>query len=143
MSRFLAIFEATLKPIEWNIDNFDLSLSPSAAPTSFLPWLATWFELTFDSTWSEEKRRELLREAHALYARRGTAWAMRRILEIYTGVEPEIIDTEEGLEPFMFKVKLPLTAAQIDRALLEQIIDANKPAHTNYTLELKSNGRRR
>lgn len=143
MSRFLAIFEATLKPIEWNIDNFDLRLSPSAAPTSFLPWLATWFELTFDSTWSEEKRRTLLREAHALYARRGTAWAMRRVLEIYTGVEPEIIDAEEGLEPYMFKVKLPLTAAQIDRALLEQIIDASKPAHTNYTLELKNNGRRR
>jgi phage tail-like protein len=143
MSRFLAIFEAVLKPIEWNIDNFDLRLSPNTAPTDFLPWLAAWFEISFDSTWTEAQRRTLLTEAHELYARRGTAWAMRRILEIYTGVEPEIVDVEKGLEPFTFKVKLPLTAAQVDRALLEQIIDANKPAHTNYSLELKSNGRRR
>jgi phage tail-like protein len=143
MSRFLAIFEATLKPIEWNIDNFDLHLSPRTAPTSFLGWLANWFEISFDSTWDEEKRRLLLTEAHELYARRGTAWAMRRVLEIYTGVEPEIVDAEEGLEPFIFIVRLPLTAAQTDRDLLEQIIDASKPAHTTYNLEFKSSGRRR
>jgi phage tail-like protein len=143
MSRFLAIFEAIMKPIEWHIDNFDLNLSPRTAPPGFLPWLAHWFEISFNATWSEAQQRTLLAEAHELYARRGTAWAMRRILEIYTGVEPEIIDTAEGQEPYTFIVKLPLTAAQVNRTLLEQIIDASKPAHTNYSLELKNNGRRR
>ena len=33
MSRFLAVFESILMPIEWNIDNFDLYLDPGSAPS--------------------------------------------------------------------------------------------------------------
>lgn len=134
-SRLLGIFEAILTPIEWTIDNFDLYLSPDTAPLAFLDWLAGWFRLTFDSTWSEPKRRQLIREAHLIFARRGTRWALSRILEIYTGYTPKIIDTDPSLEPFTFRVILPGEAAQYDRALLEQLIDAHKPAHTMYTLE--------
>jgi hypothetical protein len=32
MSRFLALFESILLPIEWNIGNFDIFLTPGAAP---------------------------------------------------------------------------------------------------------------
>ena len=136
MARFLGIFESILIPIEWNVDNFDLYLDPGTVPTGFLPWLANWFEITFDPTWSEAQRRTLLAEAHQIYARRGTCWALSRVLEIYTGHRPEIIDLGEDLEPFTFAVKLPLRAGEVNRELVERIIDANKPAHTTYTLKI-------
>jgi phage tail-like protein len=136
MARFLGIFESILIPIEWNVDNFDLYLDPGTVPTGFLPWLANWFEITFDPTWSEAQRRTLLAEAHQIYARRGTCWALSRVLEIYTGHRPEIIDLGEDLEPFTFAVQLPLRAGEVNRELVERIIDANKPAHTTYTLKI-------
>lgn len=143
MARFLAIFESVLTPIEWNVDNFDLYLNPKTTPEGFLPWLANWFSITFDSTWSEEQRRTLVLEAHDIFARRGTRWALSRVLEIYTGQEPEILDLEEDAEPFTFTVKIPLGENEVNRALIEQIVDANKPAHTNYTLQFKKSRSKR
>lgn len=131
-SRFLALFEAILLPIGWNIDNFDLFMGPETAPIEFLDWLANWFDISFDATWSEKMRRTLLLEANELFARRGTRYALSRLLEIYTGRVPEII--EEGQEPYTFVVKLPLRERDVNRALVERLIDLNKPAHTSYTL---------
>lgn len=68
MARFLGIFESIITPIEWNIENFDLFLSPQTSPSFFLQWLANWYEIVFDDTWSETKRRNFLREAYHLYA---------------------------------------------------------------------------
>ncbi len=134
ITRFLALLESILAPIEWNIDNFDLYLDPKTAPAFFLPWLANWFVITFDESWSEHARRQLLLEAQHIYPRRGTAWALRRVLEIYTGVSPEINDQEQSLEPFTFMVRFPLREQQVNRAAIERIINANKPAHTTYSL---------
>ena len=135
MARFLALFESILAPIEWNVSNFDLYLHAGTAPLSFLPWLASWFGVTFDSTWSEAQRRTLLAEACQIYARRGTRWALARVLEIYAGHAPEIVDQAEAQTPFTFTVRLPARRREINRELLQRIIDANKPAHTSYTLE--------
>lgn len=135
VSRFLAMFEAILLPVEWNITNFDLYLSPDTAPTTFLPWLASWFDITFDATWTETQQRLFLQEASELFAMRGTKWALRRVLEIYTGRAPEIIDQANDLPPFAFRIKFPFRERDFNRALLERIIEADKPAHTTYQLE--------
>jgi phage tail-like protein len=137
MSRFLALFEAIQVPIEWNIGNFDLFLSPKTAPVEFLPWAANLFRITFDPTWNEEQRRKLLGEAHMIFARRGTKWALSRILEIYIGDSPEITDQDENLDPFTFSIRLPVTQKESNPELIEAIIDANKPAHTTYELHYK------
>jgi len=135
MARFLRIFESVLTPIEMTVDNFDLYLHPDTAPAAFLDWFAGWYGTTFDATWSEAQRRELLREAPAIYARRGTQWALHRVLEIYTGTSVEIVDTGEDLKPFTFRVRLPRKAAERGREMIERIINANKPAHTAYELD--------
>ena len=134
MARFLGLFEAILMPIEWEITHFDMFLSPGTAPDDFLPWLANWFDLAFDDSWTEAQRRTLLAEAHRIYARRGTHWALSRVLEIYTGHKPTVIDTGAELEPFTFRVILPRTT-HTHRSLIERLINAHKPAHTTYTLE--------
>lgn len=137
MPRFLALLESILAPIEWNINHFDLFLDPMTAPDAFLPWLANWYEIIFDESWSEESRRTLLKEAYQIYNRRGTAWALGRILEIYMGVDVEIDDQDPNLEQFTFSVRFPLREIKINRSMVEQIINANKPAHTTYTLMFK------
>jgi phage tail-like protein len=137
MKRFLAIFESVMGPIEWNVDNFDIYLNPKTTPDGFVPWLANWFSISFDPSWSNEQQRQLLLEAHDLYARRGTHWALTRILEIFTKVKPEIADLAAGDDPFMFSVNIPLKESEVDRGLIEHIIDTSKPAHTNYKLTFK------
>jgi phage tail-like protein len=135
MSRFLALFESILFPIEWNIDNFDLFLDPGTAPSEFLPWLMNWFEISFNSTWSEEQRRKLLKGANQIYARRGTRWALSRVLEIYLGQPPDIIENSDGQNPYTFKVKIPLPGNNVNQELIEQLINSNKPAYTAYSIE--------
>jgi phage tail-like protein len=137
MSRFLALFESILIPIEWNVDNFDLYLDPGTAPLDFLPWLANWYMILFDSTWSEAQRRTLLKEAHQIYARRGTRWALSRVLEIYLGQKPEINEFTNEKEPFTFTVNLLVSKEKVNQELVEAMIDSSKPAHTTYRLSYK------
>ena len=135
MARFLGLFESILTPIEWNVDNFHLFLNPGTAPVGFIPWLAQWFDITFESVWTESQRRTLLKDAHLIYARRGTRWALSRVIEILTGYKPTIVDEGDNLPDFTFKVILPLSASHINREMIERLVDANKPAHTMYSLE--------
>jgi phage tail-like protein len=136
LSRFLAIFEAILFPIEWQVDNFDLFLSPATAPASFLPWLENWFGVLFDSTWSEQQRRQFLKDAYWIYGCQGTRRALSRVLEIYTGQVPRLDDTSPNLAPHTFQVSLRLRDTAVTREQIERLVNACKPAHTAYTLEL-------
>ena len=134
MPRFLALLESILAPVEWTGDNFDLFLDPRTAPEHFLPWLANWYELIFDATWSETAKRTVLLEAYLIYRRRGTAWGLQRLLQIYTGTDVQIEDQNENLENFTFSVRIAASARDINRAAVERLINANKPAHTSYDL---------
>jgi len=135
MARFLGIFESILTPLEWTIDSFDLFLSPKTAPEKFLPWLQNWYGVIFHPSWTEEKRRQFLADAHMIYACRGTRKSLARILEIYTGLMPQIIDKGNDLEPHTFKVRLPAKRGQFQEDVLQELIDGNKPAHTTYSIE--------
>jgi len=134
--RFLLPFEGLLRPIEQTVDHFDLYLDPATAPAHFLEELGAWLSLTLDEKWSLEKRRTLVAEASELYKRRGTRKGLARHLEIYTDVVPQITEPEN--RPHFFQVVLTVPAEKrIDRATIERIIEANKPAHATYSLEIK------
>lgn len=135
MSRFLGIFETILNPLEWGVDNFDLFLSSKTTPADFLPWLQSWYGIVFHPSWSEEKRRQLLDEAHMIYSCRGTRKSLTRVLEIYTGQRPRIIDEGDEIEPHTFKVILPFKKGQFHESVIQDIIDGSKPAQTTYTVE--------
>lgn len=132
--RFLALFESLQAPTEWLIANFYLFLNPLTAPADFLPWLGQWYDITFDDSWGEAQRRQLLAQAHEIYRLRGTKVALHKVLRIYTGAPPLIDDESEHLAPATFSVHIPLPEREVKRPLIERIIDANKPAHTSYTL---------
>jgi phage tail-like protein len=136
MTRFLAIFESVMLPIEWTIVNFDLFLSATTAPVAFLPWLEQWFLISADASWGEDQRRTFLAEADELFAYRGTAKALRRVLEIYTGVAPDIDDEDPALPQHSFRITVHKSEQYpaVDDQVVTAIIDMFKPAHTTYFL---------
>lgn len=175
IGRFLMLFESFWAPIERQIDHVENYFDPDLTPARFLPWLASWFDLTLDGTWNEEQQRELVRSVMWLYRRRGTRVALQRYLQILTQHPVEITERRAknlalgpkgrlgvgvalgtGNVPHTFLVRVQLLAvtpppglpdeeaarevARLEaerRALLERLIDTEKPAHTSYQLEIQ------
>jgi len=92
MGRFLMLFESFWSPIERQIDHLPFYFDPRLTPADFLPWLASWLDLTLDERWPEEKRRRLVCEAASLYRKRGTRRGVQEFLALYTGKRPRIIE---------------------------------------------------
>ncbi len=136
LGHFLLAFEEILVPIEQTVDNFDLYLDPHTTPGFFLGQLAAWLDLTLDEKWPLDKRRQLVAEAAELYRRRGTRWSLSRFLEIYAGVVPQIVESDDQSHLFSVVLRLPAGSRNVDRATVERIIEVSKPAHTAYTLEI-------
>lgn len=155
MNQFLLIFESILNPIENTVDNMALYFDPRLTPESILPWLASWVDITLDPQWPLERRRELVSKASELYRWRGTRRGLSEYLRIYTGKTPQIIEyipgmildkeTELGVNTVLgssgtghhFTVILDLDESDnIDQKVIRRIIEQQKPAHTDYTLQI-------
>ena len=143
MGRFLLIFESILSPIDRTVGNLHYYFDAQMTPPEVLPWLASWLGLALDERWPEEQRRALILAAVELYQWRGTRRGLSEFVRLYTGLTPEIIETGVGrrgstqADAFRFVVRLRVPdPAQVDRAMVESIIEAEKPAHTGYTLEI-------
>lgn len=141
MGRFLLIFESIWSPLIWQIDNFEMYLSADTAPGEWLRWMASWFDLLLIPELSLERQRTIVHQIGWLFLRRGTPTGLQRLLELYFGVGPEIIEDE----PCHFVVRLPLsqmadTAEALETELAEQVasqlIEAQKPAFASYHLEI-------
>ncbi len=158
MGRFLMLFESFWSPIETQIDSISNYFNPEMTPPDFLRWLASWFDLTLNERLPEERRRRLVQAAVSLYRQRGTRQGLKRYLEIYTGGEAHIVEhradnfrlgSDAALgpgialgrnnRPHTFTVLLRLPPEDAEAAWLNSIralIEAEKPAHTAYTLHV-------
>lgn len=134
LGRYLLIFESIMSPIIWTIDSFDLYLSPDTAPQAWLAWMASWFDLLLIPELPLDRQREIMRQAGWLFMRRGTPAGLQRLLELYFGVIPEIIEDE----PCHFTVNLPLTesATKLGTEVADRLIHSQKPAFASYTLKV-------
>lgn len=155
MGQFLLIFESILKPIEHTVNNSPFYFDALMTPEPLLPWLAAWVDLALDPACPLERRRQLVKAAAELYRWRGTRRGLSEYLRLYTGSTPEIFEYIAGMkldaetrlgtdtrlgssgEGHHFTVTLELDDdSPIDASRIRQIIDAQKPAHTIYTLQL-------
>lgn len=134
MGRFLLIFESLMAPIIWVIDSFDLYLAPETAPVEWLQWMASWFDILIVPELPEARQREIVRQIGWLFLRRGTKAGLERLLELYFGVIPEIIEDA----PCHFLVRLPLSQSshQLGADLADRLIDSQRPAFASYRLEI-------
>ncbi len=155
MGRFLRIFESVLDPVDRQIDGLENYFDPELAPALFLPWLASWLEVTIDDRWPRERQVALIRAAPDLHRWRGTRRGLREHLRLYLGVEPEIEETAGGLRlspstqlgfrttlgesgprhHFSLTLRVPDPAA-IDYTAVCALVEAQKPAHCTYTLSI-------
>jgi phage tail-like protein len=153
------LFEHMLGSVDRLLDDGHSFYDPHACPPDFLPWLASWTAFVVDLDWPEPKKRALIKRAVDLYRIRGTRRALALFLKLFTGYEPSIeentwpfrgfrVDTEAriGLDSVIlppvdlahcFVVTMPIKFADVTPELvirIHQIIQMEKPAHTNYYL---------
>jgi phage tail-like protein len=148
-TRFIAALDEVLAPILATLDNLDAYLDPDTTPEDFLVWLGEWVAASVDAGWGEDRRRAFVGQAAELYRRRGTATGLRDHVQIHTGGLVEVV--ENGASSFSPKpdAKLPGSPEavvvvrvivddpdEIDRAKLERLVHASKPAHVVHRVEV-------
>jgi phage tail-like protein len=99
LERFLSIFETVFEGLDEGIDQLFRYFDPRLAPQGFLPWLASWINLSFDDDLPEERIRWLIRRAPYLYGRKGTPEALVEFLEIYTGRRVTLTEHSRSFKP--------------------------------------------
>jgi phage tail-like protein len=157
LERFCAGLDGVLAPILVTLDSLDAYVDPRVTPDEFLDWLGRWVALGARLRWEEESWRTLIEEAANLFRWRGTARALRRFVELYTGGEVQVVDpggssiVEDAnasgaatmlSEPPVIVVRVrggrldPNDPAQ--REGLEHVIRESVPAHLPHWLEVKA-----
>ena len=154
-ARFISAFDEVLAPILATLDNLDAYLDPDTTPEDFLVWLGEWVAASVDAGWGEDRRRAFVGQAADLYRRRGTAAGLRDHVQIHTGGLVEVV--ENGASSFSAKpdAKLPGSPepvvvvrvivddpTEIDRAKLESMVHASKPAHVVHRVEVVATAQR-
>jgi phage tail-like protein len=141
--------DEVLAPVPATLDNLWSYLDPALAPLDFVEWLSGWVGLELDQTWDEQRRRELVARAHRLYDFRGTAGGLADLIELYTGVRPEIVDgggvvwspTPDAAMPGSGDAELVVRldvsdVDSLDEARLENMVEMSKPAHVVHRIEI-------
>lgn len=154
LERFLSIFSTFLMDMEEQIDNIPNYFNPNFVSGDFLRWLSSWLGIAADESWSDEQIKLLMKNAPFLYKKRGTRLAIEKIVEIYTGEKPYIIESFQlkadkrnsqlsqvlkkiyGDHPYYFYVLIkPNTIkSEKERIMLQKILDEEKPAFTEAKL---------
>jgi phage tail-like protein len=158
------VFEHMFDSVEKNLNDGWRFYDPHASPVDFLDWLSQWTAFTLDLDWPEAQKRALVKRAVDLYRIRGTKRGLALFLMLFTGHEPDIAENtwpfkgfrieadgaEQGARVALDSVILPpvelahcfvvtmpirfedVTAEAVIR--IHQIIQMEKPAHTQYYL---------
>ncbi len=151
----LAVMEELHAPAEALLAGIENTFSPYRTPESFVPYLSQWVDLdrffrvggresagpdaTVDALSTGNGRlRELMAAAAYLSQWRGTQQGLRRFLETATGVsgfelDEQVRDSEGMPRPYHIRVSAPQACAR-HRALIERIVEQEKPAYVTYEL---------
>jgi phage tail-like protein len=92
LQRLLQWMRGEFLAVEEHIDGMPRMADPDFAPASQLNWLSQWLAFELPRIAGDEERRDLLREAVALMARRGTPGSIADFVEWHTGIRPAIVE---------------------------------------------------
>lgn len=143
LARYLKIFETLWEPLEQRQDQIALYFDPRTCPAALLGWLAGWLGFPLEPRLPEHRQRAVLGEALWLLRWRGTAYGLTRLIELATGVEPELSVVPEprpdgGPGGPVIVLRLPRRPAEpeLTEDLIGELVERFKPAHCGYSLEL-------
>ncbi|XXF77098.1 phage tail protein [Myxococcaceae bacterium GXIMD 01537] len=138
LAALLDVMEALHAPSEDVLAHLDALFDPYRAPDAFVPFLAKWVDLDLPVTTGLGRMRELVAAAVELSRWRGTARGL--LLFLQTATDSRDFELDEKVpgpdgrpRPFHFRVVAP-AALQPHRALLERIIEREKPAYVTHEL---------
>lgn len=92
LERFLSLFESHFFDLETEITRLFSYFDPALTPPDFLPWLGSWLNVALEEQWLEAQKRLLIAEAYHLYRLKGTPAGIIKLVEIYTGKAPRILE---------------------------------------------------
>jgi phage tail-like protein len=149
VQRFLSALDAVLAPAISTLDNFETYLEPQLAPTDFIEWLGGWVGLVIDPAWPLDQRRILVSRAVELYRQRGTVRGIAGLVAMYTGSEPEIVESggaawsavPRGPLPGASEAQLTVriraaNADSVDVRRIDALIASAKPANVPHRVEI-------
>jgi phage tail-like protein len=147
--RFLSAFDAAFAPVFATLDNLPWYFDPWLAPPDFLDWLASWFGMAMDESWSVERRRPMVAKAFDFYRMRGTAAGLKAQIEALTGGEVELHETGgvhtsttagaafPGSPNFAVLVRVTVDDPKsVNLSRLDALVGQAKPAHVTHKIEL-------
>lgn len=154
LERFLSIFSTVYEHMEEKIDNVAQYFDGDYVTGDYLKWLSSWLAIKPDDRWEQVQLRKFIKKAPEIYKIRGTKVAIEKMIEIFTGQKPVIIEYFQyrdrlidpyfgkhlielyGDDPYTFTVLVSqeqLTEAH-QRMALAKILDEEKPAYTKARL---------
>lgn len=151
--RFVSAFDDVLAPVFSVLDCLDAYWNPQLAPEDFLDWLAVWVSADLGDGQSLDDRRNAVAGAVPGHRLRGTARRLVEQVRTVLGLEAEVTESggadwsaTPGVRlPGSVEPSLRLRVATADPAglptrRLAALVDANRPAHVPYTVEVMEGG---
>ena len=166
LDALLALMEDTFSNIHHQLDDLETYLDWTSAPQDpsqdFLTWLGRWVGMSLWTDWPETKKRFVVSQAVALYEYRGTRLGLEYLVSLFLGLEVRVAewDWPEGLVlggtstvgldgPLMdqpdskrrFVVYWDVDQEHMEFntvRMLHCVIQAEKPAHTAYYIQVRS-----
>lgn len=90
--RYMSLFQTFIFDLEQKIDNVSCNFDVEVAEKDFLDWLCKWLDIRDIHSWEESRLRLFLSEAMEIYAAAGTRKGVERLVEIFTGEKPFLIE---------------------------------------------------
>ena len=160
LSALLEIMESLHVPPEFVLENIDLFFNAYQAPDEFVLYLAHWLDFSsvleqsvIEQTESNDlaypsipafnlemsSLRNLIWHGAELSKWQGTSRGLILFLEIATdtsgfNIIQNPIDADGKPQPFHLKIQAPDSTRQYEQ-LIQQVIQAEKPVYTTYSLE--------
>ena len=147
--RFCAALDDVLSPVFLTLDAIEAYVDPWLAPDDFLMWLSEWLGIEIEEDLAEDRKRAMVAAAANLHGWAGTAKGIADLVETYTGVRPEVVDSGgaswspapggdlPGSTDMSVRVTLRLDdPSSVDAARVERMLRQVVPAHVATTLEI-------
>ncbi|MCR5032419.1 MAG: phage tail protein I [Lachnospiraceae bacterium] len=91
--RWMSVYSTIYNDMEEEIDALPGLLDPDTCPAEMLPIYASWLGMDISGGFlPEEVCRNLVKEGYELSKRKGTRWALTRIIQIVLGHEAEVLE---------------------------------------------------